>query len=196
MVNMIWGSFIIIGILFFILTGNLESLNSVILNSSKDALDMILKIFPVMALWLGIMKIASVSGLLKKMSDFFSPFLSKLFPEIPKGHESLSFIASNMIANMFGLGNAATPFGLKAMKSLQTLNQKKDTASRSMITFLVINTSGVTIIPTTIISLRMMHGSSNPTEVVLACILATSTSTIAAILIDRYYARKEKRKCK
>lgn len=196
MVNIIWGLFILIGILFFILTGNLESLNRVILNSSKDALDMVLKIFPVMALWLGIMKIASVSGLLKKMSDFFSPLLSKLFPEIPKGHESLSLIASNMIANMFGLGNAATPFGLKAMKSLQSLNQKKDTASRSMITFLVINTSGVTIIPTTIISLRMMHGSSNPTEVVLACILATSTSTIAAILIDRYYARKEKRKCK
>lgn len=196
MVNMIWGFFILIGILFFILTGDLESLNRVILNSSKDALDMVLKIFPVMALWLGIMKIASVSGLLKKMSDFFSPLLSKLFPEIPKGHESLSLIASNMIANMFGLGNAATPFGLKAMKSLQSLNPKKDTASRSMITFLVINTSGVTIIPTTIISLRMMHGSSNPTEVVLACILATSTSTIAAILIDRYYARKEKRKCK
>lgn len=196
MVNMIWGFFILIGILFFILTGDLESLNRVILNSSKDALDMVLKIFPVMALWLGIMKIASVSGLLKKMSDFFSPLLSKLFPEIPKGHESLSLIASNMIANMFGLGNAATPLGLKAMKSLQSLNPKKDTASRSMITFLVINTSGVTIIPTTIISLRMMHGSSNPTEVVLACILATSTSTIAAILIDRYYARKEKRKCK
>lgn len=196
MVNIIWGIFIIVGIVFFILSGNLELLNATILNSTKDALDMIIKIFPVMALWLGIMKIASTSGLLKKLSDFASPFLSRLFPEIPKGHESLSLIASNMIANMFGLGNAATPFGLKAMKSLQTLNFKKDTASRSMITFLVMNTSGMTIIPTTIISLRMMHGSANPTEIVMACILATTASTMGAILIDRFYARRDKKRCK
>lgn len=196
MVNLIWGIFIVVGILFFLLSGNLELLNTTILNSTKDALDMVIKIFPVMALWLGIMKIASASGLLKKMSDLASPLLSKLFPEIPKGHESLSVIASNMIANMFGLGNAATPFGLKAMKSLQSLNKKKDTASRSMITFLVINTSGLTIIPTTIISLRMMHGSSNPTEIVTACILATTASTIGAILIDRMYARRDGKRCK
>lgn len=196
MVNLIWGIFIVVGIVFFVLSGNLELLNTTILDSTKDALDMVVKIFPVMALWLGIMKIASTSGLLKKMSDFASPFLSRLFPEIPKGHESLSFIASNMIANMFGLGNAATPFGLKAMKSLQSLNKKKDTASRSMITFLVINTSGLTIVPTTIISLRMMHGSSNPTEIVTACILATTASTFGAILIDRWYARRDDRKCR
>ena len=194
MVNLIWASFILIGILFCFATGKLELLNTEILNSTKDALDMVMKIFPVMALWLGIMNIASVSGLLKKMSNAVAPLLSKLFPEIPKGHESLSFIASNIIANMFGLGNAATPFGLKAMKSLQAINKKKDTASRSMITFLVINTSGVTIVPTTIISLRMMHGSSNPTEVVLACILATTTSTIGAIILDRILARREKKR--
>lgn len=193
MVNLIWAFFIIISILFCFCTGKLELLNAEILNSTKDALDMVMKIFPVMALWLGIMNIASVSGLLKKMSNAVAPFLSKLFPEIPKGHESLSFIASNIITNMFGLGNAATPFGLKAMKSLQTINSKKDTASRSMITFLVINTSGVTIVPTTIISLRMMHGSSNPTEVVLACILATTCSTIGAIIVDRLYARRDKK---
>ena len=114
------------------------------------------------------------------------PFLSKLFPEIPAGHESLSLIASNIIVNMFGLGSAATPFGLKAMKSLQTLNKKKDTASRSMITFLVINTGGVTIIPTTIIAMRMLYGSNNPTEIVFACILATATSTISGVLLDKF----------
>ncbi len=194
MVNLIWAFFIIISIIYSLCTGKLDSLNTEILNSTKDALDMVMKIFPVMALWLGIMNIASVSGLLKKMSNAVAPFLSKLFPELPKGHESLSFIASNIITNMFGLGNAATPFGLKAMKSLQTLNPKKDTATRSMITFLVINTSGVTIVPTTIISLRMMHGSANPTEVVLACILATSLSTIGAVFVDRYYARRDKKR--
>ena len=123
-------------------------------------------------------------------SKLLYPILKKLFPEIPKEHESLSLIASNIIANMFGLGNAATPFGLKAMKSLQELNDKKDTASRSMITFLVLNTSGVTLVPTTIISLRMMYGSKNPTEVVTMCILATFISTIGGLIMDRFLARK------
>ena len=118
--------------------------------------------------------------------------LTKLFPEIPKGHESLGLIASNMISNMFGLGSAATPFGLKAMSSLQKLNKKKDTATRSMITFLVINTSGLTIIPTTVISLRMMYGSVNPTSIVLATIISTIASTTVGIIIDRILARRYK----
>lgn len=190
MVNKIWGFFIIIGVIACLLTGKVDILNNEILESTKSSLDMIVKIFPVMALWLGIMNIATESGLLHKLSNALSPLLQKLFPEIPKGHESLSLIASNITANMFGLGNAATPFGLKAMKSLQSLNDKKDTASRSMITFLVLNTSGVTIIPTTIISLRMMYGSTNPTEVVFACILATFISTIGGLMIDRLLARR------
>ena len=122
------------------------------------------------------------------------PFLRKLFPDIPSGHDSLSFIASNMIVNFFGLGNAATPFGLKAMKSLQELNDKKDVASRSMITFLVFNTSGLTLIPTTIISMRMLYGSNNPTEIVLPCILATFFSTAAGLIIDRFLAHRSKRR--
>lgn len=190
MVNKIWGFFIIIGVVVCLATGKVDVLNNEILESTKSSLDMIIKIFPVMALWLGIMNIATASGLLSKLSHALSPLLQKLFPEIPKGHESLSLIASNITANMFGLGNAATPFGLKAMKSLQTLNDKKDTASRSMITFLVLNTSGVTIIPTTIISLRMMYGSRNPTEIVFACILATLISTIGGLIIDRILAKR------
>lgn len=190
MVNKIWGGFIVIGIIFCLLTGKVDLLNTEILESTKSSLDMIIKIFPVMALWLGIMNIATQSGLLSKLSKILSPILGKLFPEIPKGHESISLIASNITANMFGLGNAATPFGLKAMKSLQELNEKKDTASRSMITFLVLNTSGVTIIPTTIISLRMMYGSTNPTEIVFACILATLLSTLGGLLVDRILAHR------
>lgn len=190
MVNKLWGFFIVIGIVYCLLTGKLQLINNEILNSTKTSLDMVIKIFPVMALWLGIMNIAKEAGLLSKMSNLLSPLLGKLFPEVPRGHESLSLIASNIVVNMFGLGNAATPFGLKAMKSLQSLNDAKDTATRSMITFLVINTSGVTLIPTTVISLRMMHGSLHPTEIVLACIIATSISTISAIIIDRIVARR------
>ena len=188
MVNKIWGFFLIVGIITCLLTSKLDVLNTEILECTKTSLDMILKIFPVMALWLGIMKIASVSGLLDKFSKLLSPFFHFLFPEIPKNHESMQYISSNIVANMFGLGNAATPFGLKAMKSLQVLNTKKEIASRSMITFLVLNTSGMTIIPTTIISLRMLYGSTNPTSIVLACILSTFLSTFLGLLMDRFLA--------
>ena len=190
MVNIIWGIFIIFGSIYAIVMGNTDVLNNTILVSAKDSLEMLFKIFPVMALWLGIMNIASVSGLLRMISDKLSTLLRVLFPEIPKGHESLSLIASNIVVNMFGLGSAATPFGLKAMEKLQELNHKKDTASRSMITFLVINTSGVTIVPTTVISLRMMYGSLNPTEILLASLIATTISTTVGIIIDRWLARK------
>ena len=192
MINIIWLILISIGILYGLFTNNLEVLNNTIVDSTKISLDMLIKIFPVLALWMGLTKIAEKSGLLNKLSLKLSPLLSKLFPEIPKGHESLGLMASNMISNIFGLGSAATPFGLKAMTSLQKLNNKKDTASRSMITFLVINTSGLTIIPTTIISLRMMYGSTNPTIIVFACILSTFFATLGGIIIDKILARRYK----
>lgn len=190
MVNKIWCFFIIIGICFCLVTNKITILNEVILNSGKNSLDMILKIFPVMALWLGIMNIATQSGLLNKFSKFLYPIMHKIFPEIPRNHESLGFICSNIVANMFGLGNAATPFGIKAMQSLQSINSKKDTASRSMITFLVINTSGVTIIPTTVIAMRMLYNSNNPTEIVLPCIITTFISLICALFIDYLFAKR------
>ena len=192
MVNIIWLVLIVSGIIYSFLSGKIDIVNTEILTSAKASIDMIIKLLPVMAIWLGIMEIAKNSGLLKKISNFISPLMSKLFPEIPKNHESLGFIASNMVANMVGLGNAATPFGLKAMKSLQEINTKKDTASRSMITFLVLNTSGLTIIPTTVISLRLMYGSQNPTEVLLPCIIATFFSTICGLLLDKLLARRYK----
>ena len=185
MINKIWAFFIIVGILFSVITNNLSTLNSEILNSAKVTLNMLLEIFPIMALWLGLMNIAKESGLLFKISKAISQLLSKLFPDIPKGHESIGYIASNIIINVFGLGSAATPFGLKAMKSLQELNPKKDTASKSMITFLVINTGGVTLVPTTIIALRMLYNSTNPTEIVWPCIIATVISSICAVILDR-----------
>ena len=192
MVNIIWIVLITLGIVYGVLNNNLETINTTIVDSTKVSLEMLFKIFPVLALWMGITKIAEVSGLLKKLSNKLSPLLTKFFPEIPKGHESLSLIASNMIANIFGLGSAATTFGLKAMDSLQKINKNKKVASRSMITFLVINTSGLTLIPTTIISLRMMYGSSEPTKIVLACIISTTVATLGGILMDRFLARRYK----
>lgn len=192
MVNKIWGFFIVVGIVFAFFTGKIDIINEVILNSCKNTLELIFQLFPVVALWLGIMKIATASGLLQIVSNKLSPFLRIIFPEIPKDHPALGYISSNIIANVFGLGNAATPFGLKAMESLQELNPNKKEASRSMITFLVLNTSGLTLIPTTIISMRMMYGSANPTEVILPCILATLISTTVGLTLDRilYYRSK------
>ena len=185
MVNKIWGFFIIVGTLFALCNGKIDVINEEILTSCKSALDLVIQLFPVLALWLGVMKIASSSGLLEKISYKISPVLRFIFPEIPAGHPALGYISSNIIANIFGLGNAATPFGLKAMESLQTLNPKKDEASRSMITFLVLNTSGLTLIPTTIISMRMLYKSVSPTEIIVPCILATTISTIVGLLLDR-----------
>lgn len=192
MINKLWIFFIVSGSLFLIINGKADILNNEIISSGKTTLDLILQIFPLLAIWLGIMNIAKKSGLLTKVSKAISPFLSKLFPEIPKGHESLGLISSNIIANLFGLGNAATPFGLKAMESLQTLNKDKKTASRSMITFLVINTCGITLIPTTIISLRLMHDSTDPTSIVVPCILVTFISLFIGLIIDRIFAKRYK----
>lgn len=189
MINRIWAFFIIVGVLYGLFIGNIEIINNEIINSARTALEMFLTIMPIITLWVGIMAIAKESGLLDKLANLLSPILLFLFPEIPKNHESLGFISSNIIVNIFGLGSAATPFGLKAMKSLQELNKNKDTASRSMITFLVLNTSGVTIIPTTVISLRMMYQSINPTEVLITIIIATFCSTFFGLLMDRIVAK-------
>ena len=193
MINKIWASFIIIGILYSILTNNTELISTEIIKGAETTLNMITKIFPVMALWLGIMKIAEASNLLKKISIILSPIMKKIFPEIPENHESISLITTNVVANLFGLGNASTPIGLKTMKSLQELNKNKKEASHSMITFLVLNTTGLTIIPTTILSLNM--NAKNPTEIILPCFLASLSATIGGLIIDRILQRKDK-KCK
>ncbi len=194
MINYIWGGFFIIGIIYSFITGNTEGINNEILTSASSSVNMILQILPIMCLWLGIMQIASDSGLIKKLSRKITPLITKLFPDIPPEHEALTLISSNIIMNMLGLGNAATPFGLKAMKSMQSLNKEKDTATRSMITFLVINTASVTIIPTTVISFRIIAGSTNPTDIVLVSIITSFLSCIVGLILDRlfYFLRRKK----
>ena len=190
MVNIIWGLFIVVGILYSFITGNIDLINKEILDSGKSAIDLILDIMPLLIIWMGLMQIAEKSGLINKIAHLMTPILSKLFPSIPKNHESLGYIASNIAVNMAGLGSAATPFGLKAMEKLQEINPNKKTATPAMITFLVLNTSGVTIIPTTIISLRLAYGSADPTIVLPTCIIATACSTIAGLTMDYLIRRK------
>lgn len=190
MVGKIWSLFIIIGIFVCIINGRLDILNKEILNSAKNSFDIILNLFPVLTLWLGLVNIAQKSGLLSKLSNILKPILKLIFPEIPKNHESLSLIASNFITNLFGLSSASTPLGLKAISSLQTLNRNKEKASKSMITFLVLNTTGLTLIPTTIISLRVLYGSINPTKIIIPCLLATLIATISGLILNKIMGRR------
>ena len=185
MINYIFASFFIIGILYSFITGT--NISNEMLSSSSKSLELILTIIPVMCLWLGIISIAKKSGLLDKLAKLLTPILKYLFPEIPKNSQAFSYISINIIMNMLGVGNAATPFGLKAMKELQELNKEKDTASRSMITFIVLNTAAVTIIPTTIISLRILNKSINPMEIVPYIILTSTLSCMIGLILDRLY---------
>ena len=193
MVSYIWFFLILIGIIFSFFTGRLDIINDSILTNGQKGLDLMLSILPIIVLWTGIMKIAEDSGLLQKFAKLVEPLLSKLFPSLPKNNKALGFIASNIAANMMGLGSAATPFGLKAMSELQKINKDKDVASEAMITFLVLNTAGVTIVPTTVLALRIAHGSINPPEIILPGVIATFCSSLGGLLLD-YYIRKRRKK--
>ena len=193
MINYLWTIFIIIGITVSIIKGDTNLTNN-ILTSGSSAINMIINLVPLLCLWLGTMKIAETSGLLTLISNKLSKYVKIIFPEIPNGDPAIAYISSNIVMNILGLGNAATPFGLKAMQELKRLNHNSDEASRSMITFLVINTSSVTIIPTTVISLRILNGSTNPSEIMTATIITTFLSTFLALLLDRlfYYVWRKK----
>jgi spore maturation protein A len=189
MVTIIFGVFLIVGIVYSFFNGNISVINDTLMESGNIAIDLALKMVPLLCLWLGVMKIAERSGLMTKVSRVMSRVISPLFPELKKDSMAISYLGSNIVMNMLGLGNAATPFGLKAMNCIQEDNPNKDTATRSMITFLVMNTASVTLIPTTVISFRVMNGSNNPTEIVFACIIVTVLSCLFGLIMDRilYY---------
>ena len=165
-----------------------EMINSTF-SSSKTAFEISLGLTGVLSLWLGIMRIGERGGVIGALSKLLSPVFTKLFPEIPKGHPVTGSIFMNIAANMLGLDNAATPLGLKAMEQMQTLNDKKDTASNPMIMFLVLNTSGLTIIPVSILVYRAQMGAAQPTDVFVPILLATFFSTLTGILVTSLYQR-------
>ncbi|MBM7645341.1 spore maturation protein A [Scopulibacillus daqui] len=196
MINIIWAAMFIVGVVFAAFHGTMDEVNKAVFNSAKEGVAICFGLISILVFWLGIMKIAEKSGLLNLLSHVFKPVLKRLFPEVPPDHPAMGYILSNVVANMFGLGNAATPMGLKAMEQLKKLNNNKPEASRSMITLLALNTSGMTLIPTTVIAIRMKYGSEAPTEIVGTTLAATICASIAAVIIDRlfYYRRKRKGK--
>ncbi len=193
MISILWTFLIVIAIIYSFLTGHAEVINNTVLTSANSALELILSLLPTIVLWTGIMKIAEEAGLLTKFAKLLEPLLKRLFPSVPKDNKALGYISSNIAANMLGLGSAATPFGLKAMNELQKINDNKDVASTPMITFLVLNTAGVTIIPTTIIALRLAYKSASPTAIIVPAVISTACSCLSAVLID-YLIRRRKRK--
>ncbi|NMD70269.1 spore maturation protein [Bacillus sp. DNRA2] len=194
MVNYIWVGMTIIGIVFAMVNGTISEVNEAVFNGAKEAVTLCIGLISILVFWLGMMRIAEDSGLLSKLTGLFRPLIVRLFPEVPPNHPAMGYILSNMIANMFGLGNAATPLGIKAMEQLKKLNGNKDNASRSMITFLAMNTASITIIPTTVIAIRMNYHSDSPTEIVGPTLVVTILSAIAAIIIDRYFHSRRRRK--
>ena len=194
--NYIWIAFFVIAfviavvkLVFFGDTTVFPAIMDSTFATSKTAFEISLGLTGVLSLWLGVMKIGEKGGVVDVLARILGPVFSKLFPEIPKNHPVIGNIFMNISANMLGLDNAATPLGLKAMEGLQELNQKKDTASNSMIMFLVLNTSGLTIIPVSIMVYRAQQGAAQPTDIFVPILLATFFSTLAGIIVTSIYQR-------
>ena len=189
MLNYIWFGMMAISVVAGILTGRIDAVTDAANNMSKVAVEISIGLIGIMALWLGIMKIAEASGLIRIIAKGLRPITVRLFPEVPEDHPAIGSIVLNMSANMLGLGNAATPMGLKAMEELQELNPKKDTATNAMVMFLAINTSSVQIIiPATVVALMGAAAS----QIFITTILATLASTIAAITMVKLLERMKR----
>ncbi|MGI6513936.1 MAG: spore maturation protein [Syntrophomonadaceae bacterium] len=193
MLNYIWLTLLLSGIVVAALNGNIEVVTQAALQSANDAVAICINLIGVMCLWLGIMRIGEKAGLIEALSRLVRPIMVRLFPSIPPDHAALGAIIMNLSANILGLGSAATPFGLKAMQELQKLNGGRKEASEGMCTFLALNTSCITLIPATIIAVRVNFNSANPTEIVGATIFATSCSMIMAVLVDYLFRRANRR---
>lgn len=190
MLNLVWAGLLVVGVAVAAARGNANVITETAMTAADSAIQILIGLLGVMVLWLGLSRIAEDAGLVKSLARLVQPVLRRLFPTIPRDHPAMGAITMNISANMLGLGSAATPFGLKAMQHLQELNPEKDTASDPMITFLVLNTSGVTLVPAVIIGLRAQHGSANPAEIMLPVLLATLCSTAVGLGLDRLIRRR------
>ena len=205
MLNYLWAGMIIVGIVYAACTGNIVEVTNAALDSSKEAITLCTTMAGVMAFWTGLMEIARRGGMIRALTGRMAPVLKFLFPGLPAGHPAREHIATNFIANVLGLGWAATPAGLRAMEELGKLEEdrragwaagparKRGIASNEMCTFLIINISSLQLIPVNVIAYRSQYGSVNPAAIVGAGILATSVSTGAAILFCRVMERKRRR---
>ena len=188
MLNYIWFGMMFIGVVVGIFTGNIDAVTAAAIDMAKVAVNLAIGLIGIMALWLGIMKIAEESGLIRLIAKGLRPITIRLFPDVPEDHPAIGSIVLNMSANILGLGNAATPLGLKAMEELQGINPDKDTATNAMCTFLAINTSSVQLIlPATVVALM----GATSSQIFITTIFATGMSTIAAIAAVKFLEKRK-----
>lgn len=190
MLNIIWPIFIIISYIYAICVGKVSEINNSIFESCKSAVDLSITFLGTMCLWTGIMQIAKKTTLITKLTNLLKPIMRILFPDIDKNDPAYEEISMNMVANILGLGNAATPLGLKAMKTMQKTNTSKDTLTNSMAMFIIINTASIQIIPTTVIAIRSSLGSSNPTAIIIPVWIATICAAIAGTISAKILMKK------
>lgn len=184
MMNIIWLGLILVGVTVAAFTGKASAVTDAAFSGGKLAIETIVGLAGLMALWMGIMKIAEKSGMMEGIAFLLRPLVRWLFPTVPGDHPAIGAMLMNISANMLGLGSAATPFGLRAMQELQDLNDDKETASEAMCTFLTLNTASITLVPGTIIALRATYGSANPAEIVMATLVASLIAGIVAVAMD------------
>lgn len=194
MLNYLWAGMILIGVCYGAFTGNMTELGDGALNAAGEAVSLAVTLLGIISMWTGLMKIAENCGIIEGASRMLSPVIHFLFPDVPKGHKASEYITTNIIANIFGLGWAATPAGLKAMDELSTLNNHSHIASNAMCTFLVINISSLQLIPVNMIAYRTQYGSANPTIIVAPAIIATLFSTLVAVIYCKLKCTRIKRK--
>ena len=191
MINYIWFALIFLGVLVGIVGGNGDAISKAIVNSSSDTVTFIIELTGIMCFWCGVMKVAEKSGFTEKLSKILKPVLKLIFKDAAKDEKALGAIVMNLTANMMGLSNAATPFGIKAMEEMDRLNNNKGTASNDMALFLVLNAACIQIVPSTIISIRAACNSGNPGIIILPAIFSTATAALVGIIcckiLQRYF---------
>ena len=200
--DLLWAGMLLCGMIYAAFSGNLEAVTEIILSSAKEAVQLGIGMAGVLAFWTGLMEIAQDCGLVNRLTRSIRPVIRFLFPDIPDGHRAQEYISLNMIANMLGLGGAATPAGLEAMKALEQIEEErrngrragrkrpKGTASNEMCTFLILNISSLQLIPVTMLAGRSQYGSSNPEAIVGPALLATACSTLTAVIYCKWKMRK------
>ena len=185
MINYVWSALLIAGVIISIFTGKINEMGNIILNSSNEAFEIFFNVALIILFWGGVFNIAIESGLIKNLTKFLRKPLLKLYPELKVDDVALEYICSNIIANLLGLGSAATPLGLKAFEELQKINPHKEKPSRSMVTFIIMNVSSFTLFPTTILGIRTMYKGNNDVSLLTLMIIGTLVSSLSAILLDR-----------
>ena len=194
--NYLWGGMLLTGIVYGVLTGNVKDITDAVLASSREAITLCFTMFGIVAFWSGLMEVAVDAGIMKGMTKLLKPVMGFLFPKIPKEHPALTSISANFVANILGLGWAATPAGLRAMSELAHLEEERgkltDVASDEMCTFLVINISSLQLIPVNIIAYRSQYGSVNPAGIIAPAILATLVGTLVAVFFCKWKTKAVK----